>query len=1166
MRAMDLAPTERSLRSSVPSAILVDPRLVRRVIKRHRDLGGLGLHVPHARCYAIRRDVLLSILEPHDLGDRANDLPPEVILLSRPAPDELNGATPGDVLAQLWRAAFHALVHVALERRMEQRALTDAMIRERIDRIGQLEFDEIRSVLRYDDLLLPPYDNREAYTEFTALYLELRHFTPDLIARMFPALGDLARVDAAIAPDLDAHALLEGCRPEGATLVTARAAAAKGTPATTFSALPTIDVRVLGRRAPTRAGAARLVAKAAVARAKGNVVRAALLCTRAAAGAPSAEQTSVSAAARADLESLCERLTAALRARDGQAQDIPVGAYTIILAMLAEAAESRGGLRHPIESRLLEDLQRACVAHERVLHSVDLVTWALSLGKRPLIRPLPMTREVQIARHIRSAAAKLRHTHLSTGDRKLLGKLLRHARERADENVRCVLRPAIVSVLATVGLQPRNVPERVATRKLVEELLDQAVAQGFLSLGHLRDALSRNQLKLPDLSAHELVRGDPLLEADRLLGVSLDGVHRRGEIYLRGLQKLSSIPFGTRIGRWLTLYLILPAVGAFVLLDGASHLIGPVSGWLGFGEVYLLTPVSFGVAAVVLFGLLHSSHLRDAAKLALSALRFAFVAVFWRLPRWVLRLRAVRRVLSSKPVRVATRYVVVPLLVAGVIDRVTPLDRLGTAPQIGVTLLIAALASLMLNSKLGLRASAFVVDFVERNWRAFSRRVLPGLFVLIVSTFKLLTDLLERGIYAVDEWLRFRDRGHPLALAAKAALGLGWFFIAYVVRLYIVLLIEPEVNPVKHFPVVTVAHKILLPFSAVLLDIIQTPFRPLGPVVANAIAAPTVFLLPAVFGFLAWELKENWRLYRGARPTVLRPTAIGEHGETMAALLRPGFHSGTLPKLHAKLRRSARQAAGVEGGLTRIVGGPKGASRSRGERALVRHQEELRAHEESVRKFIDRELCVLLSEAPRWPLGRMEVRGVDLGSNRVRIEVVCPSISQAPCTILLEEQSGMLVAGIPEPGWLDALPGGAAGEARFLVENALAGVYQLAGVDLVREQIEAALDGHPPYDISDEGLVVWPGQGYRTEVIYRLSGRPRRTITPRVRGEAPAQPPPKLDERQILYRHQRIRWADWVAAWSSADTTAPVLRMVRGASILPMSGGTDRKATRLMVR
>ena len=41
-----------------------------------------------------------------------------------------------------------------------------------------------------------------------------------------------------------------------------------------------------------------------------------------------------------------------------------------------------------------------------------------------------------------------------------------------------------------------------------------------------------------------------------------------------------------------------------------------------------------------------------------------------------------------------------------------------------------------------------------------------------------------------------------------------WFVIAYVLRLYVDLFVEPTTNPIKHFPVVTVAAKILIPFIA----------------------------------------------------------------------------------------------------------------------------------------------------------------------------------------------------------------------------------------------------------------------------------------------------------------------------------------------------------------
>ena len=70
-----------------------------------------------------------------------------------------------------------------------------------------------------------------------------------------------------------------------------------------------------------------------------------------------------------------------------------------------------------------------------------------------------------------------------------------------------------------------------------------------------------------------------------------------------------------------------------------------------------------------------------------------------------------------------------------------------------------------------------------------------------------------------------------------------------------------------------------------------TPY--LGKTQANTVVWTTIWLIPGVFGFLVWELKENWRLYAANRQTRLGKESIGHHGETMLQLLRPGFHSGT---------------------------------------------------------------------------------------------------------------------------------------------------------------------------------------------------------------------------------------------------------------------------------
>ena len=99
-----------------------------------------------------------------------------------------------------------------------------------------------------------------------------------------------------------------------------------------------------------------------------------------------------------------------------------------------------------------------------------------------------------------------------------MNSLLQSAVHRAEAKLRARFRSAIERALDEVNLSPRNLPERVARKKLIHELLDGIVERGFLTMGDVRDALSRNNLKLPDISRREqLIWGDQLLQADRRL-------------------------------------------------------------------------------------------------------------------------------------------------------------------------------------------------------------------------------------------------------------------------------------------------------------------------------------------------------------------------------------------------------------------------------------------------------------------------------------------------------------------------------------------------------------------------------------------------------------------------------------------------------------------------
>src|SRR5207302_2075205 len=130
------------------------------------------------------------------------------------------------------------------------------------------------------------------------------------------------------------------------------------------------------------------------------------------------------------------------------------------------------------------------------------------------------------------------------------------------------------------------------------------------------------------------------------------------------------------------------------------------------------------------------------------------------------------------------------------------------------------------------------------------------------------------------------------------------------------------------------------------------------------------------------------------------PEMVGSHGERVIGLLRPGFHSGTLPKLYARLRRAT------------------GA----GERKV---EEGLHHVEEAVRHFVQREVVAVLSASCAWSVSAKPVVGdVRLGTNRIRFELCCPALAGDSVLIDFEHRAGWLLAGIARTGWLDDLAEG----------------------------------------------------------------------------------------------------------------------------------------------
>ena len=1090
-------------------AVLVEERVLRRIIKSHRKLRGVGLQVPHEQCYELPRDELTKFVEPDEVALDLSTLPERVVLISS-VRDKLLTA---EAWTRAWRDIFHAKVHQAFEERLGNRRLTLAAIRERINRVGQTEFDEIRSVLKQEDLLLPSpggiaaraaTDDVITYVEFVALYLELREFAPQAIDRTFPALFDTERVDQTIALDLDAKAILAASRPPRA-------------PETPLIAAQRAEEEADTRAAIISESAKRSAHKAALAaREKGNRSRAAILHYRA----------GLDTAGEGDIAELVNRLIRALSLKDATAE---VSAETkakwvAALQPVAEFAARQSSLRFSVGARLLYDLQAAIIVADREVKVVDFFAWALSFGKQKIVRELPATREVKIAKHIHAAVAKIPACGVPSEE---LTEALHEIRDRADDNVRTVMRPKIEAALDQVDLHPHSLPERVGEKKLIDELLDRAVSVGRLNIGNLRDALSKNDLKANDLELRELKTGDQLLRADDILATSMDGVYRRGEQYMRFLQKLSSLLFGTPIGRFLSLYLFLPALGALGVIEGLNHTVGLLIGKLTGHHPEISTPTTLIGTGVFLFFLIHIVPFRRLMTWVGLKLWWLLKLLCWVGPLAIWRHHIASAYFASR----AHRWVIRPALLGGIAWLCVPADRVVPGIELPLDIAIAGVAviafALAMNTRVWRIAEERVGDWAVRSGRHVTTRLIPGLVRLTIEIFAKLVERFDRGIYRVDEWLRFRKGQSGVIVVIKGVLGAIWFVITYILRIYINLFVEPTVNPIKHFPVVTVAAKLILPIIKPLLEGITNATEPLFGAFALTFATFTVLVLPGLAGFLVWELKENWRLYRATRSKALHPQVIGHHGESMVAFMKPGFHSGTIPKLYTKLRRAAWQDD---------------------ERGVAKQREGLHHVEEAVATFVDRQLVSMLNEVPAFKPTDVAVAHVEIGSNRVQFEMICPSVGPEPMKVRFEQQSGWLVASIPEPGWIATLDD----PHRKILEIALTGFYKLSGVELVREQLETALQGDgsapPPYDIADEGLLVWPAGAYDCEAVYDLRGK---RLIPTMRGEKFDGGLPDLDKRHALFGREPLYWSVWSTAWQQIARGEPPMPLLVGPSLLP---------------
>ncbi len=1105
---MNLAELQRLLRDANPAAVLVAPRILERVVRDDLHLPPMHWGLPHGKSYVCGRHLLFRHAEQADLEiepDRV--LPDTVILLQRPEAEELSNLERPKVLLKYWRRLFHSLVHLHLTAKREGGPLTDAQVRERVDELGLTEFEEVRQVLIQDRFLASNAGPRETYIEFAAVYLELRYFARSLLENYFPGIKDFAKVDQLIGRDLDIKGLFKQSR-------------------LTNAPDPAIESQM--QTDDSQEAYWSLVRQAQGAALENNGVKAAILRMKASRIAPGARTVPTRQEAEGDIRNLTERLARAINLTDAERD-----AWARALIVLLDKADQ--GV-WPVEARLLDDIQRVCEDSEREIYTLDVFDYLTSLGKRPIKRALPSQRLVRVVRHLSSAHGRLDEVRVADNDRAALGTLLKKAKIAARNNLDSRFRPVLETALDDVGLGARNPVEQVAFDKMVHELLDRIATHGFLGFGELRDAISRNQLKMPDTSDPEsLWRGDPLIRLDTRLTSLLDGVYRPSDFYVRWLERGTALLFGTPPGRVLTRFVLLPLLAAWVLL----HVLGLLLDWAAPSAKY---PAA-GWAAHVMLGPLHKDkppegasreseaahhdehppphwcwHWGVLAGVGLVALGIfesrAFrrqllraLIVFWRGLRWItwdapigmVPVDAIQRTLNSWLFQSVFWVLFIPGIVCAAVIWLRP--DLFTNWAFGVGLW--AVVAFLVNSRYAREISEAARDVAGQLTTLVRAGLIPGLVRLILQAFKQISDGIEGLLHAVDEWLRFRAGESPAGIVLRVVLSVLWFPIAFLVRFLYVVLIEPGINPLK-LPISILAGKVLVPVIPTLYGALTGSMSPvLGEWLAAGLVTALLFLMPDAFGFLGWEMQENWRLYRANRPATLGPQPVGSHGETVRGLLQPGFHSGTIPHLYARLRVAERLAL---------------QSRNWNKVRLYRH--ELNEVGEALKNFLERELVALLKESRAWDGVPLEAGEVFLATNRVRFEILHAGHEGAPVQVEIQHHQGWLVAGLRDHGWLAKITP----EQLDVFIISLAGFYKQADVDLVREQLQArlALDTVGMEVTADE-LVVRPAPGAEP-VRYSL----RDTLG------FPNEDGPL---RGKVFAWAPIAWEDWVGGWQADKDT-----------------------------
>jgi hypothetical protein len=172
-----------------------------------------------------------------------------------------------------------------------------------------------------------------------------------------------------------------------------------------------------------------------------------------------------------------------------------------------------------------------------------------------------------------------------------------------------------------------------------------------------------------------------------------------------------------------------------------------------------------------------------------------------------------------------------------------------------------------------------------------------------------------------------------------------------------------------------------------------------------------------------------------------------------------------------------------------------------------------------------------LAQLNRHPLFRqtpLTLGHVHLATTLIRVELNLDSSPAGPLVLAFEQRAGWIIAAIEEMGWTSGL---AAAQSRQLAA-ALLGLYKLAGVDLIHEQLQSLFPAGSRFDFRRNDLIVWPDAEFLVEGAYDLTADG--LLVPRfAEAGAMATELPVLRREQVLFRQVQVPREGWIGLWET---------------------------------